>query len=487
MTAESPRTASITKATAQEDRHVTVWGMTPSELHDRFWASRGVQVVRPGEPSEIVEGAELFLLMNPQLLMVFRLRTLVDQISWTQPDILWVRVCDRRERGYSEIAVTDDQNRFVRFERTYIGSDSRLARASLTPKPDIARLWQSAPDARTAWRQLRQHVPSIRRTSASVSGRTYVRHADYEIMQFMRDLIDTWTRPDITIERAHRLQPHVWGDSDSQVEKSTTFIGPAWVGAGRRLENSTSVIGPAVLWDDPSARPMVQAVKWDNLEPTQVLELTQALGRTVRPRDQSAIERHIKRLFDIVVGSLVLFLVLPIFPVIMLAIWLEDGRPVFFAHRRETIGGRTFPCLKFRSMRKNAEEIKAQLATQNEADGPQFFVQDDPRLTHVGRILRKFQLDELPQFLNVLAGHMSIVGPRPSPYEENQYSPAWREARLSVRPGISGLWQVRRTRQKGLDFQEWIKYDIEYVENRNFWLDLWIIWKTVSLCFRKGQ
>jgi lipopolysaccharide/colanic/teichoic acid biosynthesis glycosyltransferase len=174
-----------------------------------------------------------------------------------------------------------------------------------------------------------------------------------------------------------------------------------------------------------------------------------------------------------------------LYPIIMLAIWLDDGRPWFFAHERETLGGRQFPCIKFRSMRKNAEDLKAQLQSQNQADGPQFYILKDPRLTSVGKFLRKYNLDELPQFLNVLAGHMSVVGPRPSPRKENQYCPPWRDARLSVRPGITGLWQIHRTRRIGSDFQEWIKYDIEYVENRSWRLDIWIIYKTVTQVFRK--
>ncbi len=171
---------------------------------------------------------------------------------------------------------------------------------------------------------------------------------------------------------------------------------------------------------------------------------------------------------------------------IALAILIEDGWPVFFAHRRETLGGREFPCLKFRSMRKDAEKIKAEIAAQNVSDGPQFFVRNDPRSTRVGRILRATQLDEIPQFLNVLAGDMSIVGPRPSPRSENQFCPAWREARLSVRPGVTGLWQIRRTRAEGLDFQEWIRYDLEYVERMSWRLDLWILWKTLGVVFRRG-
>jgi len=130
-------------------------------------------------------------------------------------------------------------------------------------------------------------------------------------------------------------------------------------------------------------------------------------------------------------------------------------------------------------MQKNADQMTTEILAQNQADGPQFFIENDPRITRVGLIMRRNHLDELPQFLNVLLGHMSIVGPRPSPRNENQYCPEWRESRLSVRPGITGLWQLRRTRLRGRDFQEWIKYDIQYVENMSWTLDLKLIWQTV--------
>jgi lipopolysaccharide/colanic/teichoic acid biosynthesis glycosyltransferase len=103
---------------------------------------------------------------------------------------------------------------------------------------------------------------------------------------------------------------------------------------------------------------------------------------------------------------------------------------------------------------------------------------DDPRITTVGRFLRETYLDEIPQFINVLCGQMSIVGPRPSPEWENTLCPPWRDARLSVRPGITGLWQVYRTRQPQRDFQEWILYDTQYVRDFSFGLDLWICWRT---------
>ena len=129
-------------------------------------------------------------------------------------------------------------------------------------------------------------------------------------------------------------------------------------------------------------------------------------------------------------------------------------------------------------MCKNAEQLKARIAGQNVCDGPQFHVEDDPRLLRVGRLLRRFHLDELPQFVNVLFGHMSVIGPRPSPDNENQFCPAWRDARLSVRPGVTGLWQVSRTRAPQADFQEWIRHDLDYVEHQSWRLDLVIIYKT---------
>jgi lipopolysaccharide/colanic/teichoic acid biosynthesis glycosyltransferase len=193
-----------------------------------------------------------------------------------------------------------------------------------------------------------------------------------------------------------------------------------------------------------------------------------------------------KRVFDVVFAILALLLTLPFYPLVMLAIFLEDGWPFFYTHERESIGGTVFRCIKFRSMRKDADSLKANLDAQNQADGPQFFIDDDPRLTWTGRLLRRTNIDELPQFINVLLGHMSIVGPRPSPRLENQCCAEWRETRLSVRPGITGLWQVRRTRLRGRDFQEWIKFDIQYVENMNWRLDAKLLWQTVLVVIRRA-
>jgi lipopolysaccharide/colanic/teichoic acid biosynthesis glycosyltransferase len=454
----------------------TIWGLTPAQLHDRFWASRGVQVVRQGENSEIVSGAELFLLTPPRALVTFKLGLLVEKLAWDEPDVLLVRIHEEREQGYSERVVTDERGRFLNYQRIYGGSHARLARVALTRDQTIARTWQTAGDLRSAWKRLRSGVPRGYRMTASVRGRVYDRAEKEELAALARQLAQIWKRPDMTVKRTRRLAS-AWCDVGAQVEPPARFIGPVWVGAGRRLTDQ-SVVGPAVLWDDPASRPAVDSLEWEEIEPTELMT------RAIRTRQVSSLGRLLKRSFDIVFALTALLLTLPVYPLVMLAIWLEDGRPFFFGHKRETLGGREFYCWKFRSMRKDAEKIKAQLKAQNQADGPQFFIENDPRLTRVGNLIRKTNIDELPQFWNVLKGDMSVVGPRPSPRGENQYCPPWREARLSVRPGITGLWQVRRTRIPGLDFQEWIKYDIEYVERASWKLDVWIIYQTILTIIR---
>ncbi|MEM9916272.1 MAG: sugar transferase [Planctomycetota bacterium] len=452
----------------------TVWGLDAVQLHDRFWAARGVQVVRLGEPSDLVEDAELFLLTDPHSLSIFRLGQLVDTLSWLKPKVLFVRLHNTQEQGYSERVITDENDRFTRFERVYSSPDWRLGRVALTPSKELAQLWQQAADARSAWRLLRRTIPPNQRTTLSVGGCVYDRAEESQVTEFIRELVTVWKRPDATIQRASRLDQQAWGDVTGSRPDHTRFVGPVWVGAGRDLSQADSIVGPAGLWDVPEQRPAVEALQWKQIE------LTDVLTGPIEVRTISNVQRGLKRLFDIAFAIIALLLTLPIYPFVMLAILIEDGRPFFFAHTRESRGGVNFPCLKFRTMRKDAEDIKKKLMEQNQADGPQFFIDDDPRISRVGKFLRKTNIDELPQFLNVIVGHMAIVGPRPSPYKENQYCPPWREARLSVRPGVTGLWQVKRSRDQGKDFQEWIRYDIEYVENWSWKMDFYIIGKTIA-------
>ncbi len=456
----------------------TLWGLDVFDLHARYWAARGIQVVRLGERSEIVPHAELFLLCDPRTLTLFRPAAILDMLCWMNADLVAVRLVDAPREGYRERVISGQDGRFRRFERIYHGSDPRKARLGLTGDRELAQVWQASPDPREGWMRLRRLVPRRARYATTVKAKVYDSSYPEETARFLRELQQSWRRPDSTIGRIRQLQPGVWADETARVRVGPGVRGPLWIGAGRELPGETSAVGPAVMWDRPDARPAERTIEWLELEPVS--------GTMNRPLSPNAhARRPFKRLFDVVFSLVALALTLPLYPLIALAIVIEDGFPVFFGHRRQTLGGREFTCLKFRSMRRDAEQIKARLAEKNQADGPQFYMKEDPRLTRVGRFLRAFQLDELPQFINVLKGDMSVVGPRPSPNRENQFCPAWREARLSVRPGVTGLWQTSRTRVEGADFQEWIKYDIEYVERQSASLDAWIIWRTIALVFRE--
>src|SRR4051812_9471364 len=148
----------------------TLWGLDPFQLYTRFWAAHGVQVVRQGEPSPIVKHAELFLLTEPRILVLFKLQSVVmDALNWINPQVLFLRLHDARERTYREEVVTDDDDRFVRFQRVYDQRDN-LARVVITPEREIAELWQSAPDPLTGWRRLRRFTPRIDRLTVRLEG-----------------------------------------------------------------------------------------------------------------------------------------------------------------------------------------------------------------------------------------------------------------------------------------------------------------------------
>jgi lipopolysaccharide/colanic/teichoic acid biosynthesis glycosyltransferase len=194
--------------------------------------------------------------------------------------------------------------------------------------------------------------------------------------------------------------------------------------------------------------------------------------------------RWFKRIADIVTAAIVLILFAPIIPIVAVIMKLTSRGPVFFRDNRQGLHGRAFRCLKFRTMILGADKLQGKLRGISQVDGPQFKMEDDPRLNAIGRFLRDTYIDEIPQFLNVLLGQMSVVGPRPSPESENTLCPSWRDARLSVRPGITGLWQVCRTRQPMKDFQEWIYYDTKYVRDLSLKMDLWICWQTAKKMVR---
>jgi exopolysaccharide biosynthesis polyprenyl glycosylphosphotransferase len=190
--------------------------------------------------------------------------------------------------------------------------------------------------------------------------------------------------------------------------------------------------------------------------------------------------RFVKRLFDIVFSLLVFALLWWLFLAVAVAIKLDSPGPVLFSQERVGKDGRTFKMYKFRSMFKDAEDRLESLQSLNEKDGPVFKIKHDPRVTRVGRFIRKTSLDELPQFLNVLLGNMSIVGPRPAlPREVCQYTPYERQ-RLLVKPGITCYWQTRRNRDD-IGFDEWVALDLLYIKQCSVWADFKLIIQTVGV------
>lgn len=190
--------------------------------------------------------------------------------------------------------------------------------------------------------------------------------------------------------------------------------------------------------------------------------------------------RFVKRLFDIVFSLLVFALLWWLFLVVAVAIKLDSPGPVLFNQERVGKDGRTFKMYKFRSMFKDAEDRLESLQSLNEKDGPVFKIKHDPRVTRVGRFIRKTSLDELPQFLNVLLGNMSIVGPRPAlPREVCHYTPYERQ-RLLIKPGITCYWQTRRNRDD-ISFDEWVALDLLYIKQCSVWADFKLIVQTIGV------
>jgi len=203
------------------------------------------------------------------------------------------------------------------------------------------------------------------------------------------------------------------------------------------------------------------------------------------PVVRSAAYDASKRVFDIVVGGLGLLLLMPVFPLIALMIKLDSPGPVFYRQDRVGEGERIFKFLKFRSMHDRADERLRELEALNEQGGPVFKMAEDPRITSVGRFLRRSSLDEIPQILNVLKGDMSVVGPRPPlPAEVVRYQP-WHRRRLEVKPGITCLWQI--SGRSHIGFDEWMRLDMEYLKTRSLRTDLLIFLKTIpAVIARKG-
>ncbi len=202
----------------------------------------------------------------------------------------------------------------------------------------------------------------------------------------------------------------------------------------------------------------------------------------LKPPVFDGVDYVVKRAFDLVGSALLLVLLSPVLFVIAVAIKLDSRGPILFHSKRPGIGGNLFPCLKFRTMSHDAEELQDELEEHNEMEGALFKIREDPRVTRVGAVLRRWSLDELPQLINVLRGEMSLVGPRPLPERDYDRLEDWHRKRYLVLPGMTGLWQV--SGRSELDFDELVRLDFLYLERWSVFLDLTILLKTIPAVFR---
>jgi len=312
----------------------------------------------------------------------------------------------------------------------------------------------------------------------------------------------------------------------AEISASAKVFAPVTVGSGSRIGDEAIILGPTAIGAHCQIEPGVVlnecvilndarigqgaylhrcvvgdggvVSSWQSLHEIAVMQtLESPPGQTVCSLREKANDNHeltkgprkwltlsgpcylrVKRSLDAVLAILGLGIAAPLMLVITLLIRLDSPGDIIFRQERCGQGGRNFTMYKFRSMVANAEDLKREIMDLNEVDGPMFKIISDPRITRLGKILRDTNLDELPQLWNVLKGDMSLVGPRPLSMDEMRYNPKWRDVRLAVRPGMTGLWQVEAHTK--VFFNEWLLNDLEYARRCSLGLDLQILLKTLK-------
>ncbi len=333
-------------------------------------------------------------------------------------------------------------------------------------------------------------------------------HVFHEDMTMIADGI--WVGENVTISPAAYLIGPVVIGSNSSIEPNTQIIGPAVIGQRCAIETG-AVVRESILWDEvvmeSGSRAQfsiivegLRVTSGESFSSTVIVDEAEAEDASLMASDhvfygitslnpslllgqKRPWYLFLKRLMDITISAVGFVTMLPVLLIIALAVKLDSPGPVLFRQKRCGKGGYDFRMLKFRTMVQGAESQQDTLAPRKDIDGPMFKLAADPRTTRVGAFLRRTSLDELPQLINVLIGEMSLVGPRPLVMDEMKCSPSWREIRLRVKPGMTGLWQVSG-RSEG-HFHDWIRHDVHYVMNQSLWLDLKILFRTVKVVLNK--
>ncbi len=317
-----------------------------------------------------------------------------------------------------------------------------------------------------------------------------------------------WIGDSVSISPQSYLAGPVIIGRDSVIEDDAQIIGPVTIGNGCRIGKG-AMVRESVIWNDTAVgknsgvlysvvgpgvkikagslyrnRVLVESLKpCDlNIAPSngEPKKITGAENNGINSLNWKAF-LVIKRLMDISFSLAVLAISSPLMLLISVIIKLDSKGPVFFRQERCGKDGKDFKMLKFRTMVQGADGLQQKY--RSSIDGPMFKLPNDPRITRFGQFLRKTSLDELPQILNIIKGEMSLVGPRPLVMNEMKFSPSWRDTRLKVRPGLTGLWQIQG--RSTTTFHDWIRYDVYYVTNQSLWLDIKIFFKTIPVVFKK--
>lgn len=484
------------------------------------------QLVAAGEFNDFVdrqEAADWLLIIDARYCpsQTFDLRGLLRDASGSRVARHLIQM-QRSTGGTRERVVFDDQRRVRTIERLYEGVtqvESRGVSLSLVTaaffrqieRPDLFCL----ADLRT--RLAAQGVPS---QDLTPPGATFDLTVEDGLLALneqsilltrergargdMQELASgIWIGPNCHIAPTARLYGPLILHEGVRVSDRAAVIGPAVLGAGATVERealvSQSLIGAGarVVCEFPAVHRVLGPGLSSATRPSVGLASPWQLGcqtpRVFHGRAGTHSQRRlrtsdaplprgaagaVKRAADFTAALFGLIVLSPLLLVVAALVKLTSRGPIFFGHEREGHGGRVFRCWKFRTMVDRAHAQQRALYNQNAVDGPQFKMDNDPRITAIGRVLRASNIDELPQLFNVLRGEMSLIGPRPSPFRENQICVPWRNARLSVRPGITGLWQVCRHERAAGDFHQWIYFDILYVRHVSLWLDVRVLLAT---------
>jgi len=445
---------------------------------------------------------------------------LKDLLNNIQADVVFINADPSFNAGREKVKLTK-QNQIAGFRRLYCDSTAPAPIPSDWPHQTLVRtalLEILFPDGKipASFELLLKKCESnnLLLRSFDVAGTAFDLNTEHGLLQMLNNLrcskrIHTY-KGSVKMPDSDRVLPsaRIFGKvlfgKDVKVGQGALILGPAIICDNASIETksviNSSIVGPNVtvpskcfLQNRVVVNGLKNSAKLHNTTAEQYHSsfvnpaspnstLLRVPGTVQQFRSWSGLSYPalVKRSADIITALIVLVLFAPFLLFIAAAIKLTSRGPVFFKARRQGLHGKTFNCLKFRTMLFGADKIQDKLRTLSNVDGPQFKMKDDPRITTVGNFLRETYIDEIPQFFNVLFGQMSIVGPRPSPEPENTLCCSWRDARLSVRPGITGLWQICRTRSPNRDFQEWIFYDTKYVKDLSLKMDLWICWKTAK-------